>query len=495
MTTECHQPAITLVHLDPALDTPLHEQIYSRLRHVIIAGMLAPGMRLPSTRMLASELKVSRNTVIGAFEQLFAEGYLEARVGAGTYVVEELPENALAIQSRAPSQKRSSSPRPLLSERGVTLASHAMPWPPASKPGPAFRVLPTFDRLAIDQWTKISNKVWHRESGRLIKYGDAAGYKKLREEIASYLVTARGVKCRSEQVIVVDGSQQALDMSVRMLLNPGDPVWIEDPGYVGARAAFLGGGADTIPVPVDSEGLDVAAGLARHPNPRLVYVTPSHQWPLGSVMSIDRRHELLKLASSVGAWIIEDDYDSEFRYSGRPLQALQGLDNDGRVIYIGTFSKVLFPSLRLGYIVVPEDLVDAFTAARLVMGFHSPVPSQIVLAEFMAQGHFVRHLRRMRKLYADRQQVLLKAAAAELGDLLALEESEAGMQLIGWLPGGESDTEAAQRAADAGINTIPLSMLYMTPAPAPALILGYTGVRPPLIWRGARDLATALRKK
>jgi GntR family transcriptional regulator/MocR family aminotransferase len=443
--------------------------------------------------LLAKELSVSRNTVLAAFEQLVSEAYLVSRAGAGTFVAGELPDRAMAVQSGS-ATKPSANARPPLAALGQRLAESRVQWPPPSKPGAAFRLLPEFDRQAFETWSQISRRVWKQEAARMLRYGEPEGHKRLRDEIASYLVTSRGVKCSATQILIVDGSQQALDLTVRLLLNPGDAAWMEDPGYIGARAALDAGAANTIPVPIDADGIDIAEGIRRHPRPRLIYVTPSHQWPLGPVMSVERRHQLLELASRVGAWIIEDDYDSEFRYSGRPVPALQGMDADGRVIYIGTFSKVLFPSLRLGYIVVPEELIDAFVSARLVTGLHSPTLSQAVLAEFIAKGHFVRHLRRMRKLYAERQRILAKAAAEELEGLLRIEESPAGMQLLAWLPPGANDKKAAECAANEGVNTIPLSLCYIKPPPAPALILGYTGLRPPLIWKGVRNLGIALRK-
>ena len=245
-------------------------------------------------------------------------------------------------------------------------------------------------------------------SGGLLGYGNPAGYWPLRREIPAHLATARAVRCDPEQVIVVSGSQQALDLASRVLLDPGDAVWIEDPGYMGARGTLAGSGARLVPVPVDEEGLVVAAGIKREPGARLACVTPSHQYPLGVTMSLTRRLELLGWAERSGAWVIEDDYDSEHRYTGRPLEALQGLDAEGRVVYVGTFSKVLFPALRLGYLVVPPDLTGAFTVARELVDRHPPTVEQAVLAEFIAAGHFGRHLRRMRALYAARQEALIE---------------------------------------------------------------------------------------
>jgi GntR family transcriptional regulator / MocR family aminotransferase len=295
-------------------------------------------------------------------------------------------------------------------------------------------------------------------------------------------------------VIIVNGSQQALDLASRVLLDPGDAAWIEEPGYIGARLAFLSAGARVIPVHVDGEGLSVSAGELRAPSPRLIYTTPSRHFPLGVTMSLARRLRLLAFAADRGAWIIEDDYDTEFRYSGRPLPSLQGLDVESRVIYIGTFSKVLLPALRLGYIVVPPDLIETFLAARSIDGLHAPVIDQLVVADFLTGGHFARHLRRMRALYAERQEVLLRAAAIELDDVLEVHGEDAGMHLVGYLRGDMTDEQATRLAGAQQVTTLPLSRFSLEPVPRQALMLGYTGFRPPQINRAARQLGMALRR-
>ena len=489
-----HQPAITLVHVDPAQTESLRVQIYERLGHVITTGKLMPGMRLPSSRMLAIELRVSRNTVLAAYAQLVAEGYADSRPGAGTYVAENMADSDFSVTPKQGTSAPPSIQRTTVSARGAMLSAPDVTWAARSRTGMAFRVgAPAFDSFAFGLWSRITSRVLRGKSRHIVGYGDAAGYLPLREQVASYLATARGVQCDLDQIMIVNGSQNALDLIARMLIDPGDTVWMEEPGYLGARAAFLGGGANLVGVPVDDEGLNVEAGRARKDRPRLIYVTPAHQFPLGPIMSLDRRAELLDVARKAKAWIVEDDYDSEFRYSGRPLQALQGMDDGGQVIYVGTFSKVMFPALRLGYIVVPKPLVKAFNAAGVVSGFHSATLDQAVLAEFMADGHLVRHLRRMRELYRERQLVLLKAAAAELHGLLELSPSDAGMHLVGRVVSGRSDVEISAAATRDGIDTVPLSIYYYDSAPQNGLLLGYTGVRPPLIWRGARDLAPSLR--
>jgi GntR family transcriptional regulator/MocR family aminotransferase len=306
-------------------------------------------------------------------------------------------------------------------------------------------------------------------------YAHAAGLPMLREAIASYLGAARGVTCQPEQVIVVPGSQAALDLSCRLLLDPGDPAWIEEPGYLGARGALLAAGAAPVPVPIDAEGLDVAAGASLSPA-RLVYVTPSHQFPLGVTMSLRRRLELLAWAAAAGAWVLEDDFDSEYRYAGRPVAAMQGIDAAGRVVYVGTFSKTMFPALRAGYLVVPPALVDAFTVAVRITGHQMAVEVQAALADFLAEGHFATHVRRMRSLYAGRQERLVRALRRRLAGLLAVAPREGGMQLSALLPAGADDVAASRAVGSEGVVAPPLSMYHLGTPALRGLHLGYAGV-------------------
>ncbi len=346
---------------------PLHRQVYHGIQEAILGLRISSGVRLPSSRGLAADLGISRNTVVSAFDQLLAEGYVEARTGAGTYVAFTLPDELLRGRpSRIEPASYRISRVTALSQRGALLARTPMSYTPEESKPRAFQVgVPAVDAFPLRTWGRIASRRWRQLPRKLLDYGDPAGYRPLRAAIADYLRASRAVRCRTEQVIIVAGSQQALELCATVLLDPGDAAWIEDPGYPGARGALLGGGARLIPVPVDEEGIDVAAGAVSCPEARLAYVSPSHQYPLGVVMSLPRRLALLKWAENAGAWVVEDDYDSEFRYRGRPLSALQGLDSHGRVIYVGTFSKVLFPSLRLGYLVVPPDLVEAFLAASV----------------------------------------------------------------------------------------------------------------------------------
>ena len=474
---------------------PLYQQLYEGVRAAILAGQLAGGARLPSTRALADELGVSRSTVVNAFDQLLAEGYIYGVRGSGSYVARVLPDDMLHAplerQARSGSRNRGGT----ISRRGAALL--ALPEAPSGDPhsagrSRAFQVgLPAIDEFPRKLWGQLLARCWRRAAPDLLDYQGSAGYAPLRQAIAAHVAVARGVRCDAGQVIVTAGSQQALALAAQVLLDPGDPAWIEDPGYMGARAALLAAGARLIPVPIDSEGLDLAAGQARLATPRLVYITPSHQFPLGVTMSLARRLALLEWAANAGAWLIEDDYDSEFHYAGRPLAALQGLDSAGRVIYVGTLSKVLFPALRLGYVIAPPALVDAFVRARSAADTHSPAIEQATLAEFMHEGHFVRHIRRMRALYAERQAILLDVAR-DLAGLLDVQPAATGMHLLGWLPPGGDDWTAAERAGAAGVHVLPLSWLRIEPAEPGALLLGYAAANEREIREAVRRLAGAL---
>jgi len=482
-----------VINVDSSSHDPLYRQLYNELRGAILAGQLVPGTRLPSTRELAAELGLSRTTVLNSFDQLIAEGYLEGQTGAGTYVSRALPEELLQIRAKAVRVVKQSQVRRILSRRGEKLASTSVTATSRiDKPRPFRSGIPALDLFPFAIWARLTAQRWRRASYELLQYGDPAGYRPLRKAIAAYLGASRAVRCEADQVIVVAGSQQALEIAAQVLLDAGDAAWVEDPGYLGARGALLGAGARPIPVPVDEEGLDVAEGTKRCAAARVACVSPSHQFPLGMTMSLARRLALLEWASRSGAWILEDDYDSEYRYAGRPVPSLQGLDTQGRVIYIGTFSKVLFPSLRLGYVVAPPDLVDPFIKARAIFDRHSPTIEQAVLTDFMTEGHFPRHIRLMRTFYAERQEVLVKEIKSRLSGLLEVYPDEAGMHLVGWLPESVSDIIAARRAAEHGVEVGPLSNYYLGPQRRGALTLGYSAYEPQQIRKGVRSLAAAL---
>jgi GntR family transcriptional regulator / MocR family aminotransferase len=485
---------LSVLNIDPESTVPIYRQLYTSLRNAILNGQLASGTQLPSTRALALELGVARGTILNAYEQLLAEGYVEGEMGGGTYVARELPDELLkapSIQAFPLPQDQSGR---TLSQRGMAMASTAYASSYDLSPVRVFRPgLAALDAFPLKIWSQITARHARQRSYDLLNYGDPAGYKPLRQAIAAYLGSVRAVKCDPEQVIIVTGSQQALDLSARVLLDPGDDVLIEDPCYLGAKGALLGAGAHLIPVPVDKEGMHITSEMVRGATARMAYVTPSHQYPLGVTMSLARRLALLEWARRAKAWVLEDDYDSEFRYKGRPLAALQGLDTSGRVIYIGTFSKVLFPALRVGYMVVPPDLVDGFVSARTTIDLHPPTLGQVILTDFLDEGHFGRHIRRMRELYAGRQAALVSAVEQELKGLLVVSSNEAGMYLIGWLLHDQDDQRASEVAAAYGIEAPPLSTFRIEPGNSQGLLLGYTAFSEDEIRMGVQRLAEALR--
>ena len=480
-----------IIPLDRRLAKPLHRQLYDGYRDAILDGRLRPGQRLPSTRTLAHDLGVSRIPVVTAFEQLVAEGYVDSRVGAGSFVSAALPGHAaaraghLARSGVAPPPGRRRLPRDPLPDA-------AEPW---LELGGAFRVgPPALDEFPVRVWTRLLARRARLLPRRQMTYGDAMGLPPLREALADHLRTVRSVRCSAEQIMIVSGSQQALTLAGRALLEPGDAVWLEEPGYPGARNTLTLAGGRAVTVPIDEEGLDVAAGIARCPTARAAYVTPSHQYPLGMVMSAQRRLQLLDWARRRGAWLLEDDYDSEYRYDNLPIASLQGLDSDRRVIYIGTFSKVLFPALRIGYLVLPLDLVARFRRIRDTMDLFPAPLYQAVLHDFFREGHFARHLRRMRAVYAERRRVLVSALERELGDTVRIVGDRAGMHLVLLLPAAARDHDIAVRAAQRGISVIPLSSCYRGRQARPGLVLGYGATRATEIGDAVQRLKAILRR-
>ena len=488
------------VELDPSASVPLYRQLYRDLRQAILSSQLLPEMRLPSTRSLADELEVSRNTVLEAYEQLVAEGYLESRVGSGTYVAKELPEELLRVRGqshlKASSQRTPDGPNGAspLSSRGELLtdielsAFRADEKPRAFRPG-----LPALDAFPIERWSQLTSRRWRSLPASTLGYRRSTGFPPLREAIAEYLQESRGVHCTPEQVIIVSGTQQAITLTAHVLLDPGDRAWIEDPGYPRARGAFRWAGARAVPVPLDAEGLSLDQARSKDGNARLAYVTPSHQYPLGMTMSLPRRLELLDWAETSDAWILEDDYDSEYRYEGRPIAALQGLDDAGRVIYVGSFSKVLFPALRLGYLVVPESLVDPFSAAKSLVGRCPPLAPQMVATDFLEEGHFERHLRRMRTLYAERQSILIDALNAKVGDQLDVSSDEAGLHLTVFLNENLDDQTVSSALQDRGLVAPPLSFSSSRSLDRDGLVLGYAAISEADIRDGVDRLQDTLR--
>jgi GntR family transcriptional regulator/MocR family aminotransferase len=480
-------PALMLPLREPGM--PAHRWLCTALRAEILQGRLRPGARLPATRDLAGQYGLSRGTIVSAFEQLKAEGYLEGTVGSGTYVNKVLPDELLQVTLKA----RTSQPVQGAERRALSaFGARARPVPSYDFHAPrAFRAnQPALDLFPTALWAQVAARRLRRASANLLLGCDPLGYRPLQEAVAESLRASRGVKCVPEQIAIVSGVQEALDLTARLLLDPGDRVCLEDPGYVGAAAVFEACGARIAPVKVDGEGMVLPGARLR--GARLAYVTPSHQFPLGISMSLPRRLALLEWARQAGAMIFEDDYDGEFRYSGRPVPALQGLDRHGLVLYSGSFSKVLFPSIRLGYLVVPLDLMDAFAAAKSVTSRHAGVPEQAVLCDFITEGHFGRHVRRMREVYAERLAVLQESARQRLAGLLEISGIDAGLQTAGWLCGSTEGETAAAAAAGRGVEVTALSRYSRGPVAREGLHLGFAAVDPREIRRGVEELAVAL---
>ena len=477
-----------LVTIDRRAKLPLHRQVYEQLRRAILDSALRGGHRIPSTRLLAEDLGISRLPVLVAYEQLIHEGYLEARTGSGTFVRSVLPDETL---------------RPIVAGTGTVRAPRAVAarttrTPVARNEGglaPFRTSLPGLDVFPRAAWSRIVARHAHRLAQVHMGYGDPAGLPRLRAALAEHLTVARALRCDPDQVIIVSGSQSALRLCAAVLLGSGDRVGFEEPGYPGARAALRANGAELVPVDVDAEGLDVGELDALTPSMRAVYVTPSHQYPLGASMSAARRVALLDWAVRHRAWVIEDDYDSEFRYVSRPLGALQGMGKAAadRVIYVGTFSKVMFPALRVGYLVVPRSLRERFIAAREAFDIFSPTLYQLALTTFIKEGLLARHIRRMRGAYRERRDALLEGLALHCDGLLAVQDADAGLHLATLLPRGVSDTMVVQRMSERGLAATALSGCYLGKTRETGLLLGFAGSEPKALATATRTLGEVLR--
>lgn len=475
----------------PARDerSPAWRWLYASMRDRILEGHLRPGTRLPATRDLAGQHDLSRGTIIRAFEELKSEGYIEGAVGSGTYVSRILPDELLHARRET---GRREFPPAKRRRRLSGYARRAVEFPNfARRPSRAFRAnLPALDLFPTGIWAQIAVRRLRNATLNDLLVCDAMGFDPLRRAVAGYLGASRGVNCAPEQIAIVSGVQEALDLTARLLVDPGDRVCVEDPGYPGAANAFEAAGARVVPVGIDEEGMKLDE--RRLQGARLVYTTPGHQFPLGITMSLPRRLQLLAWARRTSATIFEDDYDSEYRYAGRPLPALQGLDSHGVVLFAGSFSKVLFPSLRLGYVVVPPDLVDRFAAAISITTRHAPLLDQAILCDFINAGHFGRHVRRMRQIYEERRGALLDGAKEHWHGLLTISGVEAGLQTAAWLCEDIGAEAAASAAARRNVEVTPLNWYSRAKSMKPGLQLGFAAVDTREIRRGVKDLAIAL---
>jgi GntR family transcriptional regulator / MocR family aminotransferase len=484
-----------LQRIDRSLDSagmrkPVNRQIYQVIRESILSHSLPVGLQLLSSRDLARELQVSRNTVTYAYEQLIAEGYLETRPGAGTFIADTVPDQMADVvdANRSQVEQRDNMG---LSMRGTQLVGLAgvsnLQWG-AFMPG-----IPDVTLFPNKIWSRLQNKHWSRSRAELLTYARGGGYLPLREAIADYLRVARSVNCKASQVLVTTGIHQSMDLVARLLGDHGDRAWVEDPCYWGTRSVLQSVGIQTVPIPVDSEGMLLRPTDLRNP-PRFIIATPSHQYPLGTVMSLSRRRTLLEYAATHKAWIMEDDYDSEFRYGSRPLASLQGMDSHDRVLYLGTFSKTMFPGLRIAFLVVPEALSEVFATGLSELYRGGQIFTQAVLTDFMTEGHFASHIRRMRVLYAERLRLLHEAITHHFGDKVVITGGEAGLHLALGLPDDCDDLAICSAAGKEGIIVRPLSRYYMDPITARrGLMLGYASVPNEQIRPAFDKLAAVIR--
>lgn len=481
-----------LLHLKKSAGLPRNQQIYKLLRQAILERLLPAATRLPSSRDLAAQLGISRNTVLFGYEQLLAEGYLETRGGAGTHVTDTVPEllgAPLAGTARKPAPP---TVRSALSRRGRSLVAQAgaaqQQWG-AFVPG-----VPDVTQFPHKTWNALQSRIWRNPPVSALTYGVGGGCQPLREALANYLKVSRSVNCVPEQIVITSGIHQSIDLCMRLLSDPGDAAWVEDPCYWGARNLLLVSGLEVHPIGLDGEGICPRPAQLKRP-PRFIFVTPSHQYPLGMVMSLARRRMLLEYARQHGCWIIEDDYDSEFRYGGRPLASLQGMDRDQRVLYMGTFSKTMFPGLRLGYMVLPEALAPAFVTGMEELYRSGQMPLQATMAAFIEEGHFNAHIRRMRLLYGARLDLLQQAIRSQFpDDRVRAAGSDAGLHLTLHLPPHCDDEAVARSALALGIAVRPLSRYYYRAARAsPGLVLGYACVASERIAPAFAQLALAIR--
>jgi GntR family transcriptional regulator / MocR family aminotransferase len=470
----------------PTAALPLHRRLYEAMRRAMLDGKLTSGDRLPSSRDLAQDLDLSRNTVVAALGQLMVEGYLVSRVGSGTYVHDQVP---------LPSPAKGLRPMPAapvrLSSRGEALAyqhcASALEIQPFT-PGAA-----DFSAFPVALWQRLQNKHWRQAGPAMLDYNDSGGFGPLRRAVADYLRVFRSVPLDADQVLITSGTQQSLELCAHLLADHGDTVWLEDPAYWGAVKAFTATGLAIHPVPVDDEGMAPRDSDHARP-PRLIYVTPSHQYPSGAVMSLARRQQLLASAARANAWVLEDDYDSEFRFSGPPISSLSGLDKAERVLYLGTFSKVLYPGLKLGYLVVPKPLVHAFKQAHYDLNRPGQMPLQAALAEFIEMGHFASALRRARQTYAERRQLLVGALAPVLDSGWGrIHGAAQGLHLCLRLPGSVDDRALAAEAARRGMTVRPLSAYCLERQDLRGLAIGYGYAAPDHITAYGKQLAALLR--
>ena len=490
-------PVISLVNAafaaGRASPVPLYLQLCNLIRRLILEERFAAEMRLPASRVLARDLDVSRTTVELAYDQLVSEGFIERRRGSGTYVVDIHPSGPGLPARVGPALSKGNRIEDTLSNAGrrvVTITPFREDGPLPAGFAPC---MPSEESFPIEVWNRTLIRTLRDKGRDLQRPTPIMGDQALRAALAKHLARTRSVQCSEDRIMIVSSTQQALHMLAHLLLDPADAVWFEEPGYLGARAVFSAAGAQLIPVPVDEQGMTIQAGHALAPDARLAYVTPSHQYPTGVTLAAARRVALLQWASATNSWVIEDDYDSEFRHVGRPLAPLQSIDQSGRVIYIGTFNKVLFPGLCLAYVVLPEPLIGPAKRALEASAGQASTLLQATVAAFMDEGHFAAHLRRSRDVYRARRRILQDATARHLEGLVTLGPTDTGLHVCAWLDTNLSDTAVSHQAAQADLHVPPLSPCYLGKTARPGLIVGYANVDERAIRRGIAHLASLLQ--
>ena len=482
---------LSTLEINRSSSAPIYRQIEDFLRQMILDGALLPSQKLPSTRELALELGVSRITIKSVYEQLISEGYVQGKTGAGTFVSEGLDGETPVVPSVDTIRKDyfdgnfSKTAEHISFSQASARYGSILPF----RPG-----VPALDKFPVKRWNKYLSRATTKSDIANFSYGDLLGSEKLRASIARHLADSRGMKVDPKQILITSGAQQAFVLISYVLMNKNDTIWYENPGHIAGRDLLKIVGGDVSPVPIDKEGLNLPYAVLNFSKPKLIFTTPSHQQPLGITMSLQRRLTLLKYAHENASWVIEDDYDSEFRYRGRPLPALAALDKVGRVLYVGTFSKSLFPSVRIGYVVVPEILVDTFAKTRNIFGQTSSAITEEALSNFMDDGGFAEHIRKMRRLYRERRDILLDALKNHCSNILEPQQTDAGMHIIADIKNGMSDRLAHLELLNAGIDSLPLSIYYEGSVQRQALVLGFSGVQkkviPKLVTRMGRVLGS-----
>ena len=470
---------------------PIYRQIDAFLRRLILEGNLQPGQKLPSTRELAAELNVSRITVKTVYEQLLTEGFVQSKTGAGTFVADGLELKILPNFQQPRSEPRLSETMISHRAKKIIPAKAALRF---GKVNPFRPGVPALELFPIKLWNKYLLDAFNSYNRKTMSYGEIKGQTSLRQSIARHLINTRGMQVDPEQIIITGGAQQAFSLIGLVMLNQSDNVWYENPGHIAGREALEALGANIVPVPIDDEGMNIKCAIDNHTKPTLIFTTPSHQQPLGTTMTLARRLMLLNFARESGAWIIEDDYDSEFRYRGQPLPALSALDSERSVFYVGTFSKSMFAAIRIGYVVVPPAFVNAFAVAQNLLGQGSSSVVEAALSMFMDDGKFSDHIRKMRRVYRERQNILYNSLITECFDTLEPQPADAGMHILAWLKNNIDDQIAHEALLNDGIESLPLSVYCTEPLKRDALVLGFSGVNERYIPRLVKRMSKTLKQ-